>query len=160
MVDGDLKTLLEPIDDLVARRNDTSHGVVHVDEIQSVGLLRERCSFVRAYGTGLYEMMLHDVLKYSAESGAAQTLGKPVAVFNNNTIVCFEARCRVAVGDRIFAISADALEPVRSGLIVNLQIDNVDKVEIDATAPVRFGARVEFHANAGHQYFSLPAETI
>lgn len=156
MNDTDLKILLEPIDDLVERRNDISHGVVQVDDIQSVGLLKDRCAFVHAYGTGLYEMLLQDTLKYAADIGAAQALGKPIAVFNN-TVVCFEAECHIAQGDQIFAVTADTLEPIRHSAIVSLEFDHVAQTEIAATTPIKFGAKVEFHANDGHEYYSLPA---
>lgn len=159
LADDDLTTLFEPIDDLVERRNDVSHGVVQVDEIQSVGLLKDRCAFVRAYGVGLYEMLLQDALKYTAEIGVAQALGRPIKIYNNR-IVCFEASCRVAVGDQIFALTADVREPVRCGTIASIEIDRVERTEIMTDAPIKFGVQVGFHANGGYDYFSLPGDRL
>ncbi len=159
MGDEGSRKLLEPIDDLVERRNDISHGVVQVADIESVGLLKERSDFVRAYGTGLYEMLLQNALKYAAEIGVAQPLGTPIEVYNK-TIVCFEANCRITVGDYIFAITGDAAEPVRYSALDSLEIDRVRQEEIVSTSPVKFGAKVLFHANKRYNYFSLPAERL
>lgn len=152
----ELKMLLEPIDDLVERRNDVSHGVVQIDDIESIELLKERCAFICAYGNALFELLIHDALKYTAEIGVAQALGRPIAVYDHR-IVCFEAACQIAVGDQMFALTSDPLEPVRSGAIASLQIDRVDHREIVTATPVQFGAQVPFHANDGYDYYFLRA---
>lgn len=157
--DSELKSLFDPIDDLVDRRNGVSHGIVLVDDIESVGLLKERCTFVSAYGDGLFELLLHDILRYTAEFGIAQMLGRPIKV-HDNRIVCFETACRIAVGDLLFALTSDALKPVRVGAIASLQIDHVDQQEIVTSTPIRFGAQVSFHANDGYDYYSLSEDQL
>ena len=112
-----------------------------------------------AYGVGLLEIFLHDTLKYTAEIGVAQTLGRPIKV-HNNRIVCFETVCRIAVGDQLFALTSDALEPVRVSAIASLQIGRVDQQEIVTATPIQFGAQVSFHANDGYDYYSLPDDQL
>ncbi|MDF3840075.1 HEPN domain-containing protein [Cupriavidus basilensis] len=157
--DEDIRAIFEPIDDLVERRNFVSHGVVLVDDLESVGLLKERCAFVSAYGKGLFELLQHDALKFSAEVGIAVSLGKPIQVFNNK-IVCFEIKGhRIAVGDQLFVLTSDAMEPVRASAVESLQIDKVNHLEIMAIEAIKIGAQVGFHAKDGHDYYLLSTPT-
>jgi hypothetical protein len=151
--------LLEPIDDLVQRRNDVSHGAMKADQLESVALLMERCEFVRAYGVSLYEVMLQDAMKHAAELGAARALGEPLAVYDNR-IVCFEAVGPIAVGDRLFSVTAEALQPVRHSQVRRLEVDRVAVPSIDSASPVRFGVEVGFHADQRHRYFMLAADRL
>lgn len=159
LLDSDLVNLLEPIDALVERRNDVSHGALRIDQLESVELLKGRCTFVRAYGTGLYEVLLQDAMKHAAHLGAARCLGQPVQVVDNR-IVCFEASGPISVGDRLFAVTPNALEPVRHSEIVRIEIDRVAHQRIEAAAPIRFGVEVGFHANPAHAYYTLSAEVL
>lgn len=157
--DGDLALAFEVIDDLVQRRNDVSHGVMKADQLESVALLMERCEFVRAYGMGLYEVMLQDAMKHAADLGSARALGSPLMVIDNR-IVCFEAAGPLAVGDRLFAVTADALRPVRHSQVCRLEIDRKAVPSIDSSVPVCFGAEVAFHASERYRYFMLAADRL
>ena len=82
--DPELKALLQPIDDLVERRNQVSHGVINIDDIESIDLLKERCRFVAAYGGAVYTVLVQEALKYQIDRANVQRLGKPIKVFNNS----------------------------------------------------------------------------
>jgi hypothetical protein len=159
LTDGELKSLFDPIDDLVERRNGVSHGVVQVDDIESVDLLKDRCAFVCAYGDGLFVLLQNDIIKHAAEVGVAQALGHPIKVYDHK-IVCFEVACRIAVGDLLFALTSDNMEPVRSSAISCLQINRANQQEIVTDTPIQFGAQVSFYANDQYDYYSLPADRL
>jgi hypothetical protein len=152
--DHEVMLLLDPIDDLVQRRNDVSHGAMKADQLESVALLMERCNFVRAYGVSLHEVLMQDAMKHAAALGAARDLGEPLNVYGNR-IVCFEAAGPIAVGDRLFAITSDAHHPVRHSQIKRLEVDKKALPSIDSAVPVRFGAEVDFHAVQGHRFYIL-----
>lgn len=155
--DEELRKIFEPIDDLVERRNSVSHGVVQGDDIESIELLSNRCKFVLAYGEALCEILEQETLKYAAQVGGAENLGKPIAVFDNR-IVCFESRHPISVGDQLFALTLDNLKPVRTGAIQSLQVNNSPVDKIDPSQLTKFGAAVGFHANENHHYFWLAKE--
>lgn len=159
IADTEAARLLEPIDDLVQRRNDVSHGAMTADQLESVPLLMERCDLVRAYGVGLHEVMLQDAMKHAAELGAARVLGQPLAVYDNR-IVCFEAAGPIAVGDRLFFVTQDSLQPVRHSQVLSLEVDRVALQSIESPVPVRFGVAVGFHADQRHAYFTLGPERL
>lgn len=158
MNDNQIKSIFDPIDDLVDRRNEVSHGVVQ--NIESVNLLKERCIFVRAYGVGLFDILWAGVLEYAAKIGEAKKLGVPIVV-HNHSIVCFEIQnTRIAVGDLLFALTANNLEPVRLSAILNLQIEGVDQSVIDAVDPVKIGVQISFNAKSNYDYYFLPADQL
>lgn len=154
--DQELTTFFYPIDVLVSRRNSVSHGVVQLDDLESVDLLKERCSFIRAYGAGLFELLINAALNYAAEIGLAQNLGKPLIV-HNHRIVCFQIQGELAVGDWIYALTKDPMMPVRSSRIIKLEMNREDKQKISAIIPVQLGVEVGFHANDNYDYYSLPS---
>lgn len=156
IADQELPTLLHPIDDLVERRNQVSHGVINIAEIESIDLLKERCRFVKAYGEGLYYLMVQEALKYHVEQDSVKHLGKPIAVYDKS-IVCFEiVSTPIMVGNSIAASTGDELEPFRYGDISSLQIDKVPHQEILAEEPMKIGARISFKASEKFDYFLLP----
>jgi len=157
--DAEVAALLKPIDDLVLRRNDVSHGAMKADQLESVALLTERCAFVRAFGVGLYEVMRQDAMKHAAELGAARVLGVPLKVFNNR-IVCFKAAGPIGIGDFLFAVTGDAKEPVRYGQVKRLEIDRVAQQRIESDVPLCFGVEVGFRANEGHSYYMLTEDRL
>lgn len=157
LTDEETKLLFEPISELVERRNEISHGVVQLDNLESVGMLKARCDFVRAYVSGIYELLSHEVMRHTVAIGVAQSLGHPITV-HNNRIVCFEVACNLAVGDQIFSLTSDALEPVRTSEVLNIQINRVDQEEIVTGTPLQFGVLVGFYAKEQRDYYSLPAK--
>lgn len=158
--DQDLSALLMPIDDLVMRRNQVSHGVINVDDVVSVELLKERCRFVAAYGCALYDVLLQEVLKYLVIDASVKRLGKPLAVYNNS-IVCFEIdHCSIVVGDVLAAETGDLREPFRFGPISSLEIERQSHTEINAIQSVKIGAKVSFKADKRFDYYVLPNGVI
>jgi hypothetical protein len=160
VADQDLPALLEAIDNLVERRNEVSHGVISVDAIESVDLLKNRCRFVAAYGTSLYEVLVQEVLRYEVLRPAAQPLGKPIAVYNNS-IVCFDSsKCEIAIDSLLVAATEDSFEPFRHGPVASLQINKKDYSTLSISVPTRFGARVLYRASEKFEYYVLPRDAI
>lgn len=156
VVDQELAALLEPINDLVERRNQVSHGVISIDDIESVDLLKERCRFIAAYGAALYDVFAQEALKHEIVLPIAQPLGKPIAVYNNS-IVCFEAtNCTIAVGDILVAATKIPIEPFRHGPIASLQVNHVDYTQLSISQLTQFGALVPYRASKEYDYYILP----
>ena len=156
VADSDLHALLQPINDLVDRRNQVSHGVI--DDIESVDLLKERCHFITAYSAALYNVMTQEVLKYRIKHPDVQFLGKPIVV-HNNSIVCFESNnCHIATGNIMVASTSDTMEPFRYGQIHSLQIEDQPLEEITISQPTKFGAKVSFSAKDHYEYYILPID--
>ena len=159
LTDEESKLLLEPISELVERRNEIAHGVVLVDSLESIKILKERCAFVRAYAVGLYELLMHEAMHHAAVIGVAQPLGQPIEVYDHK-IVCFGVACNLAIGDLIFSLTPDALNPIRSSEVLNLQINRIDQSEINTDIPLQFGVQVGFYAKDQREYYSLPAKFL
>lgn len=158
--DQELEPLLMPIDDLVERRNQVSHGVINLDDIESTDLLKERCAFVGAFGGALYELMLQEALKYTIRLSSIQKLGKPLVVYNDS-IICFEVdRCQIALGDIVVAATGNMQQPFRYSNISSLEIDKKSHTKIVITKLTKFGVKVSFKANDQYDYYVLPAEMI
>jgi len=158
VVDQELPSLLEPIDDLVERRNQVSHGMI--DDIESTDLLKERCSFVNAYGGALYDVMLQESLKYQVSREDVQPLGKPIAVYNHS-IVCFESEsCHISTGGVLAAATGNPMEPFRYGTIISIQINHEQFPEITISQPTRFAAKVSFKASDNFDYYVLPEGVV
>lgn len=155
--DSDLQAVLQPIDDLVARRNDVAHGVVNVDDLESIDLLQERCHFVAAYGTALHEVLMQEVIERQIGLPDATALGRALEVFNR-TIVCFEhSQCRIKVGDVLVARTGDPIMPFRFAPIDSIQIDGEDRDEITLTENTRFAVKTSLRATESFEYVVLPA---
>ncbi len=158
VADPDLHGLLQPIDDLVERRNQVAHGVI--DDIESVELLKERCQFVATYAAALYDVFAQEVLRYEVERPTAQRLGKPLAVFNRQ-IVCFESsQCTIAVGNVLVAATGKSMEPFRHGAILSLEVDHVRYGELAISQPTQFGVLVPYRARPEYEYFLLPSDIV
>jgi hypothetical protein len=154
--DQELTKLLDPIDDLVERRNEVSHGVINVDAIESIDLLRERCRFIRAYGQSLHELLTIELIRFEIDGPSAQLLGKPLVVYRNS-IVCFEhAACKISEGDILVASTPAGVLPYRLSPILSIEIDKMRHQSIDITSATRFGMAVSFVAHGTYEYTVLP----
>jgi hypothetical protein len=152
--DQDVRKVFASIDELIEKRNEVSHGVVQVDDLESIDLLTRRCSFVLEYGKALNEVLEHETLKHAATSGAARRIGKPIAVYDN-AIVCFNAEFEMGVGDMVFMLTNENLAPVRSSIVTSLQVDRRDVTSIEINPDKKFAAKVLFHAKDNADYFLL-----
>jgi hypothetical protein len=111
IADQDLPNVFEPINSLVQRRNEVSHGVVNIDELESVSLLKERCNFIDAYVHSLHCVFLQEIARAcSLSRKASVSLGRPIAVFDKK-VVCFEMSSgEISVGDVLIAETGDEVE--------------------------------------------------
>jgi hypothetical protein len=160
VADQDLEALLNPIDSLVERRNEVSHGVINIDDIESTELLKERCHFVLAYGRALYNILFQESLKYQIMRKDVQALGKPIRVYDNS-VVCFKlGDCRISGGDFIAADTKNTVEPFLYGPITSLQVNGKQLPDIQPTQPTEFGVKVSFRAKSKYEYYILPRDLI
>jgi hypothetical protein len=158
--DQELPRVFFTIDDLVERRNEVSHGVLNVDEIESIELLKERCRFIANYGLGLYEIVAQDIVAQEITSAVAQNLGAPVAVFDGS-IVCFRsASCKVKLGDVLVAATGDRELPFRFGMIESIEINRIRYETVVLSEPTEFGMKVPFRARDRFSYYILPSGVI
>jgi hypothetical protein len=158
--DQELPAIFDPIDDLVSRRNQVSHGSISIDDIESTELLKERCRFVTAYCGALYEVLVLEALRYQVAHSAVQRLGRPIAVYDNS-IVCFESGAfQIAVGSIVAAETGNNVQPFRYGPISSLQIDGQPVDQLLPTDNRRFGARVPFRAGEEFEYYVLPEDCV
>jgi hypothetical protein len=154
IADQDLPTLLEPIDDLVRRRNEVSHGVI--DDIISTDLLKDRCYFLSSYCEALYQVMVQELLKYQVLCKEVQFLGKPIVVYNDS-IACFESnKCDVAVGNILAADTGDPMTPFRFSPIMSIEVNHESFPELHVSENTQFGIKVSFKATDGFNYYVLP----
>lgn len=153
VADQDLPGLFEPIDNLVQRRNEVSHGVIDIDDLQSVDLLNKSCNFVGCYVRGLHDLLLQEEAKAYVTSAKAALLGKPLEVFDNR-IVCFEISSgTLAVGDLIIARTGDSGEPFRFGHVVQIQIDGQSQGSVSLVSARKLGLEVTFRAKVNYDYW-------
>jgi hypothetical protein len=154
--DQEIAKLLDPIDDLVERRNEVSHGVINVDDIESIDLLQKRCGFILAYGRSLFEVLEIELLRFEVDGLSAQPLGKPLVVFRSS-IVCFEhSACKINEGDILVASTPAGILPFRRSPILSIEIDKVRHPSIDLKTATRFGLGVAFVAHDTYDYIVLP----
>jgi hypothetical protein len=153
--DNDLQTIFEPIEDLVKRRNEVSHGVV--DDIESNDLLEERCHFVGAYGCALYEILMQEVISRELHQEHVTRLGNTIEIFGGS-IVCFEGlQCTVKVGDLLIAKTSDTLMPFRFAPIESIQVDGVEHNEIALTHTTKVAIKAALRVRDNFEYMVLPA---
>ena len=142
------KVIFEDLNDLVWRRNRVGHG--WPSDTLSVEMMKERVEFIKFFGRSLYEVVRQKVLPYIINY-RGHALPKPIAVYNN-TIVCFHLENgSISNGDQFIsrALNGRHLE----GIIEELQIDGVQRVEVFAPPAIDVACRVDFKAKDNWEYF-------
>ena len=164
MSDQDWIALLEPINDLVERRNQVSHGVINIDDLESIELLKDRCRFVEVYGGALYNVILQEVLKAQIANGTSvKKLDKPINIYNNS-IICFETIVNkpISINDILVAETSNNLCPIFYSPIESLQINNepLETIPVNNKNTTQFAAKVSFKGTDNYNYYLLEAGTI
>jgi hypothetical protein len=148
-----LEEIYAILNDLADRRNEVAHG--QPSELLSNEILLDYVAYIRAYSTALHEAVYCDALLIEARLRAV-TLGAPIAVYDNK-IVCVELKdTPIKVGDVLMAETGFSMRPVVAGEILELQINKTAVHDVPASASVKIGARVDFHAKENYSYFLLP----
>ena len=164
ITDQDCSTLLKPIDDLVERRNQVSHGVINIDNLESIELLKDRCRFVEVYGEALYNVILQEVLKTQiAKDTSIKKLDKPIHIYNNS-IICFETIVNkpISINDILVAKTSNNSCPIFYSPIESLQINNapLKTIPVNQKNTTQFAAKVSFKGKANYNYYLLEEGTI
>jgi len=152
----DLPALFYLIDSLVQRRNEVSHGVVNLENLESVELLKERCEFLDAYVSGLHTVLLQEEARaYAASTRASRQLGKPIELYRH-CIVCFEINSgEISVGDILIAKTRNPSEPFLFGAIESIEVDHQTRSSISINVATKIAIKVGFHASKKYDYYLI-----
>ena len=92
--------LFSIIDDLVARRNDISHGV-NIDDILNITRFSEYIEFLENYGIAIFEAILEKEVEYESKY-TFEKINNIKGIFKQGSILCFEIEnSNIKVGDYI-----------------------------------------------------------
>lgn len=155
--DHELGPLIDSLDDLVERRNSVSHGALQVDAIESIDLLKERCRFVKALASSLYEIMTDEILRYEVSRGVAVRIGRPIAVFKNGAIG-IRLIGSVATGDRVFALGKVGFDSPAFGKILSLQVDGNPLDRVESNSSINVGVMTDFKPFRKRVYYRSSCE--
>lgn len=142
------------VDALVAMRNQIAHGVVDLDNIEDVDLLRERALDLRNFVVSVADLMEMHFVQYCCQEHISRSLSAPIAVYNNE-IVCVEfLDGEIKVGDVVVLPMPDG--DVRFASIQSIQVDNSDVASVTGQVGTALGFKVGFHAPNREGYRLLP----
>lgn len=156
--DQAISGMFSPIDDLVERRNQVSHGNIDISDIPSVDMLKSMCEFVGRFVNGLHELLLQETARAYVGSSKAFSLAKPLTVFNNR-IVCFDVSSGTfALGDLIIAASSDKLQPFRFGRLSAIQINKSTFSTVTISVATKIAFEVPFRAKQTYDYWIVKGD--
>jgi len=132
------------VDDLVTMRNQIAHGVVDLDNIEDVDLLRERAVDLRNFVIAVSDLMEMQFVGYCCQEHISTLLPEPIAVYNNE-IVCIDFPAgKLSTGDIVVHPISD--KDIRFGSIQSMQVNNVDVQSVKGQPNTSLGFKIGFHA--------------
>jgi hypothetical protein len=152
--DEAIKRNFSKVDTLVSMRNQIAHGVVDVDNIEDVDLLRERAMDLRNFVIAVSDLMEMYFVKYCAEDHISSALSKPLAVYDNKIVCIPFSTGEITIGD-VVALQVNDND-IRFGSIQSIQVDNVDMESVTGHPGTSLGFKVGFHAIQREGYRLLP----
>lgn len=94
------KELFRPIDDIVARRNDISHGE-DIDNIISISEFRERIDFLEGYGKAVFQTLIEKLNQFESTYSYTK-IDNVIKIIRQGSVLCFEIEDNeICVGDHI-----------------------------------------------------------
>lgn len=142
------------VDALVSMRNQIAHGVVDLDNIEDVDLLRERAMDLKNFVVALSDLMEMHFVQYCCKEHISTSLAEPVAVYNNE-IVCIEFPTgKLSTGD-IVAHPVNEND-IRFGSIQSIEVDSVSVQSVTGQPGIALGFKIGFHAMDRKGYRLLP----
>ena len=135
-------------------RNDAAHGII--DTVLGLNALLDLCSFVRALGEALVELVRHRAIERALVVGHATAIGRITEVFHQGaTAIGTMEPCTLRVQDE-FALIADDRCPIVT--VLSLRDNDADRALIDATARQEVGIRfnVQIRINMKIIRISMP----
>jgi MAE_28990/MAE_18760-like HEPN len=137
---------------LVEYRNDAAHGSVSVDNILALDYLLEFCDFIAPLCDAILEIVQLIGLKFLSEAGRAITLGHVSELLKNNTVLIFEMRGKLCVGDTIYLKGKNYCFERE---VISIQIDDVNQTRVDLTIPQEVGVAINGIGSRKAQIISL-----
>lgn len=152
--DSAVKRSFSKVDTLVSMRNQIAHGVVDLDNIEDVDLLRERAMDLRNFVIAVSDLMEMHFVQYCIQDHISSALSAPIAVYNNE-IVCIEFPTgEMNTGDVVVIQVND--NDIRFGSIQSIQVDNVAVQSVIGQPGTALGFKIGFHAINREGYRLLP----
>lgn len=146
------------LQDLAERRNQVAHGVLP-DELLSNDILQSYVAFFEAFGKGLYEVCLSDVLPYVVTYQAIP-LGTPSNVFCKGNVIClYISDTKIKIGDILIARSGDGKNFIL-GTIEEIKIDDVRQEAVSVSTRVEIGLRLPFKSKRNYDFFLPNADIL
>jgi hypothetical protein len=142
---------------LVEYRNDASHGSVSVDNILALDYLLEFCDFIAALCDAISQLVQLIGLKFLSEAGRAITLGRVSELLKNNTVLIFEMKGKLSVGDTIYLKGNNYCFERE---VISIQIDDVNQTRVDLAVPKEVGVAINGIGSRKAQIISLVPATV
>ncbi len=146
------------LNNLVDRRNEVAHGNPFEIELLSNDILLEYVSFLKAYGTALYEVVYSFTLQYLVKYKGIE-LGSPFKILQSGHVLGIEVKnTTIKVGDVIIAKPATDEQLYLWGEIQKLEVNKEDRQEVVSGKKV--GIQVPFKAKENQIIFVVPQNVI
>lgn len=149
-----IKRNFSKVDALVSMRNQIAHGVVDLDNIEDVGILRERAADLNNFVIAVSDIMEMYFVQYCCLDHVSIPLSKPIAVYNNE-IVCIQFNSGHMRNGDVVAIKMNDND-VRFGKIQSIQVDNASVQSVAGQDGITLGFKIGFHAIDREGYRLLP----
>ncbi len=142
--------LFRLIDDLVARRNDVSHGE-DVDNIISISEFSELVDFLEGYGRAVFQTLIEKLNQFEAIHSYTE-ISNVIKVFKSGSVLCFEIENNeICVGDNIIVNLLDGGFIKKE--ILGIQKNNEDFTKLTIKEPEAIGINVGNGISKGQTFF-------
>lgn len=158
MQDSEAHSRLDHINELVALRNDIAHGVANLESIEDTGIVRERAAKLLAFVRALNDIFNCELLKFKLDLGQAVAVEGDIHVFGDHIVGFLWPSGRIIPGDMMVMQPADNGTDLRHGVILSIQIDNVDQDEVDGRDGLMIGVRVPFRVKGNGRYYVMSSK--
>lgn len=142
--------LFRLIDELVARRNDISHGE-DVDNILNITEFSEYVDFLEAYGQAVFQALVERMIEFEADH-LYQKIDNVAGVYQSGSVLCFEIENNeICVGDFII------VNLIEGGFIkkeiLEIEKNNVQLSRLLVAKPEFIGINVGGGISKGQTFF-------
>jgi hypothetical protein len=157
-----LSSIERRLDDIVERRNQTTHTGVRSGQVLGSAEMQEHVEFMRAYCKALYEVVVGAYLDrfYAGDPAKSTPLGKfilgPLSK-NGGAVVVGKPACRIYIGQPVIGKHGKRVD--RWGTVQELRVDDKPVQAVEAGDPTaQVGLRVDFEFTGSAQLYLLSAK--
>ena len=153
MKDSEIQHALDHIDELVGLRNDIAHGVVNLESIDDIDVVRGRVDVLHAFANAFNEILVCEVLTSRIALEQLVPVHGIVQVFGDH-VACFSwPTGRLVLGDYLVMQPGDQSAELRHGPISSIQINRVDQTEVEGRAGLMIGVCVPFRVRENGTFY-------